>query len=144
MAVEGCLHSLFLKHGPVRKQKPIQSGLIWRSKTYYMKKILTLQCGNGILLHVCCYAELIKCAHISICRITNTSQISITLINILYSSPNIVQVIKLRRMRWAGHVAHIGEKRGVCRVLVWKPEGKRPFGRPSIDGRILLRWIFRK
>jgi len=46
-------------------------------------------------------------------------------LNDLYSSPNIVQVIKLRRIRWAGHVAHMGERRGAYRVLVWKPEGKR-------------------
>jgi len=51
-------------------------------------------------------------------------------LNDLYSSPNIVQVIKSRRMRWAGHVAHMGEERGVYRVLVRKPEGKRPLGRP--------------
>jgi hypothetical protein len=48
----------------------------------------------------------------------------------LYSSPNIVRVIKSRRMRWAGHVAQMGEGRGVYRVLVGKPEGKRPLGRP--------------
>jgi len=48
----------------------------------------------------------------------------------LYSSPNIVQVIKSRRMRWAGHVACMDEERGVDRVLVGKPEGKRPLGRP--------------
>jgi len=48
----------------------------------------------------------------------------------LYSSPNIVRVIKSRRMRWAGHVARMGEERGVYRVLVGKPEGKRPLGRP--------------
>jgi len=41
-----------------------------------------------------------------------------------------VRVVKLRRMRWAGHVAHMGEDRGVHRVLVGKPEGKRPLGRP--------------
>ena len=50
--------------------------------------------------------------------------------NDLYTSPNIVQVIKLRRIRWVGHVAHMGERRGVQRVLVRKPEGKRPLGRP--------------
>jgi hypothetical protein len=44
--------------------------------------------------------------------------------------PRIVRVIKSRRMRWAGHVAPIGEGRGVYRVLVGKPEGKRPLGRP--------------
>jgi hypothetical protein len=48
----------------------------------------------------------------------------------LYSSLNIVKVIKSRRMRWAGHVARMGEGTGVCRVLVGKPEGKRPLGRP--------------
>jgi len=50
--------------------------------------------------------------------------------NDLYSSPNIVRVIKSRRMRWAGHVARMGEERGVYRVLVGKPEGRRPLGRP--------------
>jgi hypothetical protein len=48
----------------------------------------------------------------------------------LYSSPNIVRVIKSRRMRWAGHVARMGEGRGVYRVLVGRPEGKRPPERP--------------
>jgi hypothetical protein len=47
----------------------------------------------------------------------------------LYSLPNIVQVVK-SRMRWAGHVAGMGEGRGVHRVLVGRPEGKRPLGRP--------------
>jgi hypothetical protein len=63
----------------------------------------------------------------------------------LYSSPNIVWVIKSRRMRWAGHVARMGEGRGVYRVLVGKPEGKRPLGRdPGVDGRIILGWTFRR
>ena len=48
----------------------------------------------------------------------------------LYSLPNIVQVIKSRIMRWAGHVARMGEERGVYRVLLGKPEGRRPLGRP--------------
>jgi len=51
-------------------------------------------------------------------------------LNYLYSTPNIVLVIKSRRMRWAGHVAHMGEERGVYRVLVGKPEGKRQLERP--------------
>ena len=45
-------------------------------------------------------------------------------------NPNIVRVIKSRRMRWAGHVVRMGEERGAYRVLVGKPEGKRPLGRP--------------
>jgi len=57
-------------------------------------------------------------------------------LNDLYSSPNIVRVIKWRRMRWAGHVARMGEGRGVCRVLVGKPEGRRPLGRPR------RRWVY--
>jgi hypothetical protein len=48
----------------------------------------------------------------------------------LYSSPNIVRMIKSRRMGWAGHVARMGEGRGVYRTLVGKHEGKRPLGRP--------------
>jgi hypothetical protein len=48
----------------------------------------------------------------------------------LYSLPNIVRVVKTRRMRWAGHVARMGEGRVVYRVLVGKPEGKSPLGRP--------------
>jgi len=48
----------------------------------------------------------------------------------MYSSPNIVRMIKSKRMRWAGHVARTGERRGVYSVLVGKPEGKRPLGRP--------------
>jgi len=51
-------------------------------------------------------------------------------LNDLYSSPSIVRVIKSRRMKWAGHVARMGERRGVYRVLVGKPDGKRPLGRP--------------
>jgi len=56
-------------------------------------------------------------------------------LNDLYSSPNIVRVIKSKRIRWAGHVARMGEDRGVYRVLVGKPEGKIPLGRPR------RRWV---
>ena len=52
-------------------------------------------------------------------------------LNNLYSLPSIVRVVKSRRIRWTGHVARMGEDRGVHRVLVGKPEGKRPLGRPS-------------
>jgi hypothetical protein len=51
-------------------------------------------------------------------------------LNDMYSSPSTVRVIKSRRMRWAGHVARMGERRGVYRNLVGKPEGKRLRGRP--------------
>ena len=51
-------------------------------------------------------------------------------LNDLYFLPNIVRVVKSRRMNWAGHVARMGEGRGVHRVLVGKPEGKRPLGIP--------------
>ena len=56
-------------------------------------------------------------------------------LNDLHTSPNIVQVIKWRRMRWAVHVARMGEERKVFRLLVGKPEGKRPLGRPR------CRWV---
>jgi hypothetical protein len=48
----------------------------------------------------------------------------------LYSSPSIIRIIKSRRMRWAGHVARMGDKGNAYRLLVRKPEGKRPLGRP--------------
>jgi len=56
-------------------------------------------------------------------------------LNDLYCSPNIVWVIKSRRMRWAGHVARMGEEKGLYRVLVGKLEGRRPLGRPR------RRWV---
>jgi hypothetical protein len=56
-------------------------------------------------------------------------------LNDLYFSPNIVRVIKSRRMRWAGHVARMGEEKGANRVLVEKPDGRRPMGRPR------CRWV---
>jgi hypothetical protein len=51
-------------------------------------------------------------------------------LNDLYSSPNIIRVIKSRRMRWMGHVARMGEGRGAYRVLLGRPERRRPLGRP--------------
>jgi hypothetical protein len=51
-------------------------------------------------------------------------------LNDLYSSPNVIRVIKSRRMRWAGHVARMEEKRGPYRILVGRPEGRRPLGTP--------------
>ena len=56
-------------------------------------------------------------------------------LNDLYSSPNNVRVIKSRRMRWVGHVAHMGEERVMYRVLLGKLEGRRPMGRPR------RRWV---
>jgi hypothetical protein len=53
----------------------------------------------------------------------------------LYSTPNIITMIKSRSMRWAGHVARMGETRNAYRILVGKPEGKRPLGRPK------RRWV---
>jgi hypothetical protein len=53
----------------------------------------------------------------------------------LYSSPSIIRLIKSRRIRWAGHVAQMGEKRNAYRLLVGKPEEKRPIGRPR------RRWV---
>jgi hypothetical protein len=53
----------------------------------------------------------------------------------LYSSPSIIRLFKSRRIRWVGHVAKIGEKRNDCRLLVGKPEQRRPLGRPR------RRWV---
>jgi len=65
-------------------------------------------------------------------------------LNDLYSSPHIVRVIKWRRMRLAGHVARMGEERGMYRVLVGKPEGRNHWGDLGVDGRIILGWISRR
>ena len=56
-------------------------------------------------------------------------------LNDLFSTPNILRVIKSRRMRWAGHVARMGEEKGMYRFLMGKPEGRRPLGRPR------RRWV---
>jgi hypothetical protein len=53
----------------------------------------------------------------------------------LYSSPSIIRMMKSRRMKWAGHERRMGEKRNVYRILMRKPEGKRPLGRPR------RRWV---
>jgi len=65
-------------------------------------------------------------------------------LNDLYCSPNIVRVIKSRRMRGAEHVARMGEERGAYSVLVGKPEGRRPLGRPRRRWWIILGWISRR
>jgi hypothetical protein len=61
----------------------------------------------------------------------------------LYSSPNIIRVIKSRIMGWAGNVARMGDRRGAYRDLVGRSGGKRPFGRPRRLGRVILKCIFK-
>jgi hypothetical protein len=58
-----------------------------------------------------------------------------------HSSPNNIHMIKSRRTGWAGHMAHMGDKRGAYRVLMRKPQGQRP--QLGIDGRIILKWFFK-
>jgi len=65
-------------------------------------------------------------------------------LNGLYSSPNIVRVIKSRRMKLAGHVERMGDRRGIYRILVRKPEGKGPLGTPRRRWEGDIKWIFRK
>jgi hypothetical protein len=65
-------------------------------------------------------------------------------LNDLYSSPNVIRMIKLRRMRWAGPVARLGKRGGVYRVLVEKHEVKRSLGKPRHRWWVKLRSIFRK
>jgi hypothetical protein len=65
-------------------------------------------------------------------------------LNDLYLSPNFVRVIKSRRMKWAWHVTSMGKGRGVSKVWVGILEEKNQLGDPGVDGRIILRWIFRK
>jgi hypothetical protein len=59
-------------------------------------------------------------------------------LNDLYSSPNTIRVIKSRRMKWAWHVARVGERRGIYRVLVGKPEGKIHWEDLDVDGRLII------
>jgi len=62
-------------------------------------------------------------------------------LNDLHSSPSIVRLIKSRRMRWAGHVARMGEREGLYRVMVVEPEGKNLLKDIGVNGRIVLKWI---
>jgi hypothetical protein len=59
----------------------------------------------------------------------------------LYSSPNIIRMIKSRKMRWAGHVGRMGDTRNAYRILVGKPEGKRPLEDRDVGGWTILKWI---
>jgi hypothetical protein len=62
----------------------------------------------------------------------------------LYFSPSIIRMIKSRRMRWAGHVARMGESGKAYEILVGKPEGKRPLGNQGVVGWAILKWILRR
>jgi hypothetical protein len=62
----------------------------------------------------------------------------------LYSSPSIIRMIKSRRMRWAGYLARMDEKRNAYRILVGNPEGKRPLGRPNVCWWTILKWILER
>jgi hypothetical protein len=76
------------------------------------------------------HTEILYCNHIEV--------------NYVYSLPNIVRMVKSRRMRWAGHVVRMG-RREVCKGCWWGNLSERVnWGDPDVDGRIILRWIFRK
>jgi hypothetical protein len=62
----------------------------------------------------------------------------------LYSSPNIIRMIKSRRRRWVGHVARMGAKRSAYWILVRKPKAERPLGRPTRSGWTILKWILQR
>jgi hypothetical protein len=65
-------------------------------------------------------------------------------LNDQYSLTDTIRLIKSRRMRWVGHLAHIKDKRCAYRGLVGKPEERDHFEDPGVDGRIILKWIFKK
>jgi hypothetical protein len=67
---------------------------------------------------------------ISVCKTGEWRKLHNEELHSLYSSPDIIRQVKSRRMKWAGHVARMGEERRVYKVLVGKPEGRRPLGRP--------------
>jgi hypothetical protein len=62
----------------------------------------------------------------------------------LFLSPNIIRVMKSRRMRWAGHVEGVGERRGVYRFLMGIPEGTHHLEELGLDGSVILKWILKK
>ena len=62
----------------------------------------------------------------------------------LYSAPDIIRVIKPTRLRWVGHLARMRAMRGAYKILVKKPEGRKHFEDPDVDGRIILKWISEK
>jgi hypothetical protein len=62
----------------------------------------------------------------------------------LYFSPSIIRMTKSRRMRWLGHVARMGERRNAYRILVGKPEGKRPLEGQDLGGWAILKWILER
>ena len=84
------------------------------------------------LLYLC------VCVCVCVCVFINEE------LNDLYSLPNIDRVIESRRTRWAGHVAHMRDRRGAYRVLVRKLEGKSPLGLTSRRWEVILRWFFKK
>ena len=65
-------------------------------------------------------------------------------LNDLYSSANMTEVIRSRRIRWAGHVPHMGERKGACSILMGKPEERVDLEDPGVDGRIILKYILKK
>ena len=65
-------------------------------------------------------------------------------LNDMYSTPNIFRVVKSKRMRWSEHVARMGKRTGVYRVLEGNSDGKNHLGYPGADGRIIVGWIFGK
>ena len=99
-----------------------------------IKQITGKQNAWKFTVKLCCYRQVIE----------EWRKLHNEELNNVYCSPNIVRVIKSRRMRWVGHVARMEERRGVYRVLVGKPEAKSPLGRPRRRWQDNIRRIFRK
>ena len=88
-------------------------------------------CLRNCMFHLWCYSSLL--------RTPNNVEL-----NDLYYSTKIIRVSKSRRMRLAGHVARVGERRGVYRVLMGKTEGKRPLGRPRNGGKDDIKMVLQE
>ena len=98
--------------------------------TCHNQKVITTKVYKPTCRYTFCYFSQTQLKHLifKINKTDSNDDVNEELSD-LYALPIIVRVVKLRRMRWVGHVAHMGEGRGVHRVLVGKPEGKRPLGR---------------
>ena len=130
------LHKITSFHFRLNIKSTLQSTPLICSQVY--KK--NLQLYFSLYIHIYIYIYVCVCVCVCVCLGTRGEWRRLhneELYN-LYRSPNMVRIIKSRRLRWAGHVARMEEGRSGFKILTGKPTGKRPLGRPGVDGRTIL------